>query len=93
MKTNLIIGAAALAAVGLFLYSRKPKAPTAAVAKLTPLEQARAAAEDLLESAKRLGSSLGASTAPTTRSASVDEGDIHTARASAAQTHILYTDA
>lgn len=103
MKTShLIIGAAAVAAVGLFVYSRSkaPKASTAAVAsvKLTPLEQARAAAQELLDSAKKLGSSLGVSTStdspPSTSQRTVDlEGDIPTARASAARTHILYAEA
>lgn len=89
MKTShIIIGAAAIAAVGLYVYSTRSKAPTAAVKKATTKPHAPAVLVSLKDYATKLGIS--------SPSVAVDvdselDGDIVTARASDAQLEIQYS--
>jgi hypothetical protein len=90
--THLIIGAAAIAAVGLFIYARKSKAPTAAV-QPSPMTSSggvtvTAAAKNV---ATRIASAFSSSSSPPAPADASADGDEMTARASDAQFEIAYS--
>ena len=93
-KKHLIIGAAAIAAVGLYFYTRKSKAPTAAVAPTVMTSSGGVTVTAAIKNtATRIANAFSSSTsaAPTVSADASLDGDIPTARASDAQNEIAYS--